>query len=710
MIDKKDLKNRFSTGMIPTELDFSEIIDGLWDISDNSISKETLWSSFRINEYLTNIGEDIDDLQSKHTTLNQRLDLAEQNTNQTKVAISQNHKKTKDLAKTISNVNVNQEAKQTLETDAQIASLPVNAGNGALDATLKGITATNVIRNGDFSDETLAWTGISGTTEISDSQLIMTSHGISPVLRGFYTLTFSPSSKYWVKAKIMLTHTDGIEATRLFTRSSSMGSISGTFTSEPVNDVWCGHSAILDIPTEPEVGNLQLAANYASAEDAVGATMKIDNVQLINLTQIFGAGNEPTKEQCDIIFDTYFNGTKSYTPGRVKSVGKNLFDDELESGTISSSGDLYGDADRVRSVNFIPVKGGGEYTVSGSNRWLIAQYDSNYNFVSRLSAVAASMSVRRTLDNETRYLKLSPSIDEVSTYEFQLEEGSTATDYEPYTETVQYVEPVKLNRLPNGVADEITADGDFIQRVKEYTLVASDFDTYFTTYDNVDLLRTETILSGGTFTNDINNGTIVEKFPREVYRSGISTYYTTSDANAHATSATRLYIILPKGTYASLTEAAADLADIKIWYQLDEPIIHKNVTTGNPIAHPKGTVYFEHFQTDAGMYFGGFTTTDTSHAIESLETLSLVDFMTGDEVNLDVSKAVITDNSFTHPDLSDGDLIFLTYEFKAPGPNGNKSLSFYDSRYTIKDDVTGQFYKWKVSVENGVPKLEVEDV
>ena len=36
--------------------------------------------------------------------------------------------------------------------------------------------------------------------------------------------------------------------------------------------------------------------------------MQMDNFMRINLTATFGAGNEPTKEQCDLIFSDYFEG------------------------------------------------------------------------------------------------------------------------------------------------------------------------------------------------------------------------------------------------------------------------------------------------------------------------------------------------------------------------------------------------------------------
>src|SRR5699024_9027657 len=56
--------------------------------------------------------------------------------------------------------------------------------------------------------------------------------------------------------------------------------------------------------------------------------LNADNFLAIDLTSAFGAGNEPTKEECDKIFANWFDGTKSTVSTRIKSVGKNLFDNE----------------------------------------------------------------------------------------------------------------------------------------------------------------------------------------------------------------------------------------------------------------------------------------------------------------------------------------------------------------------------------------------
>ncbi|SDJ67693.1 BppU family phage baseplate upper protein [Alkalibacterium thalassium] len=531
------------------------------------------------------LGVRLDKADDRDAEQDERLDTAEQDINNNKLAVTRASKETKDLAATLSNVNVNQEAKQTLETNANIASLPVNAGNGALDATIKGFTATQLIKNGDFSDGTTGFAARPGSTiTVNGSILEVRAVTDNPTAGAQRSFIQPIGSKVYIGTRYRAP-----AGTRLQLYDGQAGwSYSGS------TGQWQINSGIGTIT------NNTIMRIYAPL--LVGEVLELDYIQAINLTQIFGAGNEPTKEQCDIIFDNYFNGTKSFTPGRVRST--------------------------------------------------------------------------------------SP--------------------YEPYTETVQYVEPVKLNRLPNGVADEITADGDFIQRVGEHTLVEGDVIRVLprTNYSQAHVLfdrlpsRTINAVPG------IQGSFLVVNWTEIHF--GIDGNYVPNLYATNLADGGRLDFNFPLNT--TLAAARTALAGTRIYYQLEEPIVRKNVTTGNVIAHPKGTVYFEQYQADAGMYFGGLTTTNTSHAIKSLESLSVVDFMTGNEVELDVSKAVITGNSFTHPGLSDGDLVFLTYEFDAPGPNGNKSLKFYDSRYTIKDDVTGKFYKWSIKIVNGVPQITVEGV
>ena len=55
--------------------------------------------------------------------------------------------------------------------------------------------------------------------------------------------------------------------------------------------------------TSARIGGVRVAIAYANGTEYVART--VDDVSIINLTKSFGAGNEPTKEQCDILFATW---------------------------------------------------------------------------------------------------------------------------------------------------------------------------------------------------------------------------------------------------------------------------------------------------------------------------------------------------------------------------------------------------------------------
>lgn len=147
-------------------------------------------------------------------------------------------------------------------------------------------------------------------------------------------------------------------------------------------------------------------------------------------------------------------------------------------------------------------------------------------------------------------------------------------------------------------------------------------------------------------------------------------------------------------------------------YQLAEPIAIPVQVSGSIVSYPNGTIYIERILPDAGVYTDKISVLHQDAPIKRLDRLSKVDFYTGVETELDVSEAVIAEDklSFTHPDLSEGDIVFFEYEYDVESTEGETEVEYYDSRYVVKDDVTGKFYKWNVKVSNGTPTIEVVEV
>lgn len=138
----------------------------------------------------------------------------------------------------------------------------------------------------------------------------------------------------------------------------------------------------------------------------------------------------------DVILDE-FDETKNLELISVKSpnllaTGKNLFDGELELGGLGTTNGLpiTTQDDRWRTKNYIKVKPSTTYVAYNnySSTIGIREFDDNYNFISWSSLPSSN---RFTTSNNTKYLKfvvINTNNDNL----LQIEEGSTATSYEPY--------------------------------------------------------------------------------------------------------------------------------------------------------------------------------------------------------------------------------------------------------------------------------------
>jgi hypothetical protein len=135
-------------------------------------------------------------------------------------------------------------------------------------------------------------------------------------------------------------------------------------------------------------------------------------------------------------------------------------------------------------------------------------------------------------------------------------------------------------------------------------------------------------------------------------------------------------------------------------YQLATPIEIPIQTSGSLVSYPSGTVYIEPFVADAGIYVDKMEVLYSDLPIKALEKISKVDFDTGLETELDITTAVIAEDklSFTHPGLTEGDIVFFVYEHGAEGTIPETEISYYDSRYVIKGE-DDKFYKWEIEAK-----------
>ncbi len=396
-----------------------------------------------------------------------------------------------------------EEAKMSsaVEVTASIFSVGENAVNGQVSVGLGGRTYTNLLgSDGDFEVDSDAngvadgWSYSTSNAVALDTDSIfgnksqkMTSYNDGSTTVSNYLhhkINFNVDDKIYISLYAKYSTLDYNPKIQMFLRDGLIGSVLSSIPSFTVSNAnYTKYSTILQATA---IGDNQ-GIVIRDGHDATTTSFDrwIDGVLAVNLTQLFGVGNEPTLGECDQIFH-FINGTKSTVLAyRIKSINKNAFDGELENGSINTSNGsdtLNGETTYARSKNYIPVLPATDYTISNDKSYtnhIIYYYDSNKNYIGYTSGVSSTFT---TLSN-TKYIKFrvydSNGID--LNVKYQVEKGSSATNHLEHQsdESYFYVEDengniIKKNSLPNGVEDEISDDGKLVKRVSnEITLDGS---------------------------------------------------------------------------------------------------------------------------------------------------------------------------------------------------------------------------------------------
>lgn len=184
-------------------------------------------------------------------------------------------------------------------------------------------------------------------------------------------------------------------------------------------------------------------------------------VNVYDLTQMFGSGNEPTLEQCQQIFTDYI----PYNEGeivnadveKVVSKGRNLWDEQWARGTIAVDGTFSSaDQNRIRCVNYIDVEPNTTYTFVKPYNGYYALYDRNKNFIGRYTINTSQKTFTTTSD--TRYLGIAfgnGSTDPLTEYKNNvaiIKGNNIDASYIPYSDTIETeVKSIITKYFPTGM-------------------------------------------------------------------------------------------------------------------------------------------------------------------------------------------------------------------------------------------------------------------
>jgi hypothetical protein len=373
---------------------------------------------------------------------------------------------------------------KTVSFDGGICSVGNDVVNGQIsDVKIKGLTATNMVKNGSFNNGDTNWTknnsnfvannGVAEFTAISkygDAR----SNKINLII----------GNKYYVKTRLRLTTlTDEVIVGLSDINSETFPAMK---TLEQTTD-WQSVSGIVTINSLRSTTNRFFIKD---SRDSEFDTVYLDDVMVIDLTATFGASNEPTVEECDQIFSNWFDGTKSTNSVRLVSVGKNLFN----MNDISYYKDLYTQYDFIGVSEYrtkelkTKLKPNTQYTVSftasaASTVIMLLNSSKKVNNTGFLDFRLAQDTKTFTTGSEGKlYIgavkhstndAINKRLSEILT--LKIVEGTTTTEYEPYKESIINVNlPEPLRSLLNGVKDEIrVSENKLIKRIGDKTNVAS---------------------------------------------------------------------------------------------------------------------------------------------------------------------------------------------------------------------------------------------
>lgn len=187
--------------------------------------------------------------------------------------------------------------------------------------------------------------------------------------------------------------------------------------------------------------------------------------QLIDLTQMFGEGNEPTIEEFEAMFPNdyyeYNEGELMSFDGKgLKSVGFNQWDEEWELGAYDiSNGNKIQQNTHLRNVNPIKILGGTDYYFKSPTSLFLCWYDSEMKFI---NSVSVNNSIIKSPSNAA-YLNFYQY--NKNTYDNDIcinlsHSGYRNGDYEPYEDyTLQFQDGKTISQLTgklNGEGESVT--------------------------------------------------------------------------------------------------------------------------------------------------------------------------------------------------------------------------------------------------------------
>ncbi len=448
-------------------------------------------------------------------------DVAQSQGNTETLQKHENHLETNDgrldtLENEVTN-NINQET-ITLTNSSPVEHITAKQ-NGGIDAVVKGEMIVNLLgKDGDFGTDSNSDGLADGWLNLNTGQTATISNNeqriVSPT---------SPAHGYWgisttkgkanandvIYARAEMKKVAGTNNIGIAVAIGSMSSNPSDFTA---TESFKKYSVLR---TMTEAGDIRFWAYISKSVTSEVQDATIRKAFLVNLTNLFGAGNEPDQAWCDNNL-SYVNGAQALLHPAVEVRRKNLFDkdnsENLIGYVVSSDGSISVNPTFI-TTHYIPVEPNENY-ISNRSTSNVAFYDVNRNLI---SGQAGSVSI--LTPSNCYFIRTYTNPSEIPLNQFQVEQGTTPTVYEPY-QVGQIIFPTELAKIDT-YQDKLTyKDGlaKVDRKVKRVVLDGSldwTFSADFSGFKRINLSST-TLL----FNNFVARSDIVTKYDNSIVLSG----------------------------------------------------------------------------------------------------------------------------------------------------------------------------------------------
>lgn len=327
----------------------------------------------------------------------------------------------------------------------------------------------------------------------------------------------------------------------------------------------------------------------AAGQMAIGDTWTFSNIKVVDLTQMFGAGNEPTtieefnaRKPLGVTNDYNEGELISTTADEIKSVGFNAWDEQWEVGFFGPTGE-WSDSEIVSSKNAIPVIPGAVYYFkNGSGAPLYITYwgeavSSGESHAAECLGRSLNVSDKSvTIPNSCRYIHFNCGTIYGTTYNHDIcihlvHTGTRNGQYEPYKEyrlplPIKDIKDKDGNQLfPNGLLsagtayDEITAT----KAIKRIGVVDMGTLSYSMTFGVGDFYFTLPLSKLNPAASMLPNG-VSSKY--------IASLHNTMPDQTVSQNVNGIAWVVRDTSYTSAASFKAAMSGVMFYYELAEPI------------------------------------------------------------------------------------------------------------------------------------------